>query len=225
MGVLVGWLRRWFPILYGLGFALVLIVLVVKMHTLTNELWLVALHPLEQNALNINVPRVFWHSLAMVVAMAILGKLIERVDAKFRPVRLIASNLNFRPLLHPWMRYPFAALLLYNLPILAMLEEFIFRHGGLGPHPVQSWQDVLVSSLLFGLFHGVMSWNLRGGILQTAMGFWFSYVYLSSGASEPLVYASFHHFMLDLLVFTPGVIQLCFFSRHLTRSENPNPAL
>ena len=100
-----------------------------------------------------------------------------------------------------------------DLPMLAMLEEFIFRAGGLGPHPIATWRDVVVSSLVFGLFHAVMSWNLRGGILQTAMGFWFSYLYLSSGSADPLMYASFAHFLLDLLVFTPAVLELCLYRK------------
>ncbi len=225
MHALTRCVRRWFPSLYGCAFAAVLMYLAVSAHVLTNEFWYMAFHPAEAAIVDIPIGRLFWYSAGMLVVMAILGKLIEQVDGKFRPVRLVSSNLNFRPLLHPWLKYPFAALLLYNLPILAMLEEFIFRHGGLGPHPVRTWRDVVVSSLLFGFFHAIMSWNLRGGILQTAMGFWFSYLYLSSATSDPLIYASFAHFMLDLLVFTPAVVELCFFPpESLTHTTSVPPA-
>jgi membrane protease YdiL (CAAX protease family) len=221
----MAFVRRWFAILYGIGFASVLVMLVVYARHINNEMWSALWSSRFAEELSLPVGTIALESLGMVVVLVILGKLIEHVDPRFRPRSLIASNLNFRPLLHRWMRYPFALLFLYNLPVLAMVEEFIFRQGGMGPHPIVSWQDVLVSSLAFGLFHALMSWNLRGGILQMVLGFWFCYQYLTCGRCDPLVHASFSHFMVDLLVFTPGVLQLCLMPRVLNDIKEPSPAL
>jgi hypothetical protein len=82
--------------------------------------------------------------------------LLRRIDRKFDPNRIVHANVNFRLLLHRYWRWPFIVLLVWNLPVLATLEEFIFRHG-MSRWPTVTWQDVMLRSVGFGAFHALMS--------------------------------------------------------------------
>ena len=125
-----------------------------------------------------------------------------RVDPKFDR-RIVRGNVNFRPLYDRFWRWPFMALVLWNLPLLATLEEFIFRHGGIVfAGPVVTSTDVLARSLAFGAFHGLMTWNWRGGVMQVTLGFWFSYQYLAA-LTDKLAAASTAHFLVDLCIVAP----------------------
>jgi len=152
------------------------------------------------------VPMMVIQSAGVVFVLGILMKLLERIDPNFKPRELVQANWNFYPLTRAWWRWPFAMLLLWSLPVLAQLEELIFRHG-MGLYPTVTVADVVVRSVLFGLFHSLVSWNYRGGIVQMLLGFWFSYQYLMY-PFDPLFYAGFSHFLVDLFAFTPGVLAL-----------------
>jgi hypothetical protein len=188
--------------LYGLLFFLMLVYLSFYGRLFNDEFWYAATHPLRPG-IDLPVGELFASAALVFIAVVILAQLIKRVDVRFVP-ELATQNLNLRPLFHPVFRYPFAALLVWNLPILASLEEFIFRDG-LHMYPTATWWDVVWRSLVFGMFHGFAAWNWRGGIVQAVLGFWFSYQYLLPGA-DPLLRASYAHFLVDALFVVPAVL-------------------
>lgn len=196
-------LQRWLPVLYGTAFTAVLAYLTLSASYINREAW----EALISRSLwdwQSPLPAMLAQAVGIVALMAVLSGLVARVDRKFRPRDIVLANLNFHFLFRRWLRWPFAALLLWNLPVLAMLEEFIFRHG-LGQWPTHGAGDVLVRSVGFGLVHTVASLNLRGGITQAVLGFWFSYQYLG-GSGDPLAHASTAHFLVDFVALTPVIV-------------------
>lgn len=193
--------RRWFPAVYGAGFMAVLAYLTFAASFINRELWaeLWSYRTAGQRLMGTDPLRAF----GVVAAVVALALLLKRVDPKFKPQELVAANVNFRPLFWRFWRWPFALLLLWNLPVLAMAEEFIFRHG-FGQWPLLDWHGVLLRSIAFGLFHALVTWNLRGGIVQAVLAFWFSAEYLDGGWDR----ASMAHFLVDLFAFAPALAQL-----------------
>lgn len=201
--VLVTWLRRWFAVLYGAAFMAVLLYASVVAASINEEAWLTLVQR-GSWGWHSAFPALAAQALGIAALMGVLANLIQRVDRNFDARRLVRANINFRPLYHRFWRWPFMVLALWNLPVLAMLEEFIFRHGGLVFNgPIGTDTDVLVRTLAFGAFHGLITWNWRGGIMQATLGFWFSYQYLAAPEAERLAVASMAHFLVDLCVVLP----------------------
>jgi hypothetical protein len=195
-------LRGWLPVLYGASFTLVLLYLTYAASFINREMWS-AVASRELWDRTSPLPFALAQAVGIVALTVVLSRLIARVDRGFQIRAIVQANLNFRPLFHPWVRWPFAALLLWNLPVLAMLEEFIFRHG-LGQWPINGAADVAMRSILFGLAHVAASGNLRGGIVQAVLAFWFSYQYLIG--VDAWHHASMAHFLVDAVALTPVVI-------------------
>ena len=205
--------------LYGLLFFSMLGYLTYYGRGFNVEFWRAVAHPLNAG-IDLPVGALFISALPVFFGVIILTQLIKRVDPYFVP-ELATRNLNLRPLFHPFLRYPFAALLVWNLPILATLEEFIFRDG-LHVFPTVTWWDVVWRSVLFGVFHGLASWNWRGGIVQAVLGFWFSYQYLQP-VTDPLLRASYAHFLIDALFVIPAVLSVLLGGYRLSVSKPVRP--
>jgi hypothetical protein len=141
--------------LYGLGFMSALAYLMVAAHSINTEQWLLVVRPVSWG-LHATLPATFLQAFGIVALLGVLSALLRRIDRKFDPNRIVHANVNFRLLLHRYWRWPFIVLLVWNLPVLATLEEFIFRHG-MSRWPTVTWQDVMLRSVGFGAFHALMS--------------------------------------------------------------------
>ena len=201
---MIRWIKAWFPLLYGIGFTGLLLFLGIYLAPFNVEVWAQLVGP--SRGAKVDVPMMVIQSALVVFALGVLVKLLERIDPKFKPRQIVRANCNLYPLTRRWWRWPFALLLMWSLPVLAQLEELIFRHG-FGIYPTETMTDIVVRSIGFGLFHALASWNYRGGIVQALLGFWFSYQYLINPV-DPVFHAGFAHFLVDLFAFTPGVLAL-----------------
>lgn len=82
-------------------------------------------------------------------------------------------------------------LMMLNLPIIATLEEFIFREG------TADWSDAVWRSTLFGLAHFATNLPVGAAFSIGLVGMWFSHWYLMGG----LDLSSSAHFSYILLIF------------------------
>jgi membrane protease YdiL (CAAX protease family) len=74
------------------------------------------------------------------------------------------------------------ALIIANLPILAYLEELLFRNG------TQSWEEGLWRSVAFGLYHYVVGLPFAAIIVTTIAGLALTLVYFVGGFDETVRY-------------------------------------
>lgn len=217
---IIAWLRRWWAVFYGASFMAVLAYTSVVAVSINEEAWM-TLFRRSSWRWESTYPAVFLQAMGVVALMGVLSHLLQRVDRNFDARGLVRANVNFRPLYHRVWRWPFMVLMLWNLPLLAMLEEFIFRHGGLGwSGPIETSADVLIRTLAFGAFHGLMTWNWRGGIMQSTLGFWFSYEYLAA-LTDKLGAASTAHFLVDLLILAPVFLAVALNGKKTLEPKTP----
>lgn len=120
-------------------------------------------------------------SLPVIVATFVAAKFLMGAHRVFvwKPSDLLPWKLN-ESLLVLALRTRFigpvvAALLLMNLPTIAMLEEYLFRQGTAG------WQGAIWRSLAFGLAHLTMNVPLGASLAVGGTGLWFSYWYFRGG--------------------------------------------
>jgi len=71
-------------------------------------------------------------------------------------------------------------LLYFNLPVLAWVEEQVFRHDMI-MHGTSGIYDALWRSALFGVLHVVAGAKLKTAFPLTIGGLWFSWQYLYGG--------------------------------------------
>ena len=116
-------------------------------------------------------------------------------------VRLgIESDKALRELLTPETRGEWALLLLVVLPVVAGVEEFLFRGALVGAlaagFPVSPWVLAVLSSVAFGLGHGLQG---PGGVLVTGvLGFALAAAFVLTGNLWVVVVA---HYLVNTLEF------------------------
>ncbi|MCW5937187.1 MAG: hypothetical protein KIT11_07770 [Fimbriimonadaceae bacterium] len=125
-----------------------------------------------------------WVTLAAILATGILLVTALPQVMGFSWLQLLATpeeapsagqNLALGGLRIPWFAWVFWALLMVNVPRLAMNEEIAFRKGHRGCRAV-IWQ-----SLKFGLAHCLVGIPLGFGFALTLGGLWFAANYLRGG--------------------------------------------
>ncbi len=131
-----------------------------------------------------------------VLNWSILNVLVPRGDSA-----RIGTNLYLLPLNLPWIGWIFMALLVFNIPLLAYIEEDIFRRG------TETTWDVIRRSLKFGFVHCLIGLPLCAGLMLSLMGFWYTYHYFKGGTVRAAMYHALHNLwvmftllMLKLLV-------------------------
>jgi membrane protease YdiL (CAAX protease family) len=87
----------------------------------------------------------------------------------------LQTNVMFEPLFYLkkysiFLAIPFYLLLLLIIPILAYWEEEMFRGH-------ESWYGRIVSSVLFGLFHLTVNYNLLSIFALMISGYFYTYLY------------------------------------------------
>jgi hypothetical protein len=136
-------------------------------------------------------------SVVVILFMNVPNSLMNRLGNRVLEWRLFPRNINFIPLDYLILQVPFVVLLYFNLPMLAFLEEYVFRDG-FGKYPIQSWEDVFWRSVLFGLVHLISGCRIRECLAIIVGGMWFGYQYLLGG-----LYAStLAHFTCNALELT-----------------------
>lgn len=124
--------------------------------------------------------------------------------------RLFRRNINFVPMDYWFLRVPFLVLLYLNLPVLAWIEEFIFREG-FGTWPQRTLVQSLWRSLTFGFAHMLGGVTVGSCLALTVGGLWFSLLYWYGG----LPLATLGHLVCNLIGLT---LMLVYWVR---TGENP----
>jgi hypothetical protein len=113
------------------------------------------------------------------------------------------SNVNMIGLQYAWFAPVFALLLIVALPLLANLEEEMFRVGTKGI------KSALKRSLIFGLVHMIAGVSLGYALALTIPGLWFTYQYKKGGLARSSAYHLAWNLtlvsLLLLLLFTSGM--------------------
>jgi len=112
----------------------------------------------------------------------------------------VGADESLRELLAPETRGEWALLLLVVLPVVAGVEELLFRGALVGAlaagFPVSPWLLAVLSSVAFGLGHGLQG---PGGILVTgALGFVLATAFIITGSLWVVVVA---HYLVNALEF------------------------
>lgn len=144
-----------------------------------------------------NIALVTAEAAGMLILIRILVHLTQRFDRGWLAWKLFKKNIQFLPLEHSFLRYPFIVVFLLNMPFIAGVEEFLFRHG-LGLWPTITVFDIAWRSLAFGLVHCISGNSVRMGLILSLFGFWLSHQYLAGG----LALATLSHCIFDFLLFT-----------------------
>jgi hypothetical protein len=153
----------------------------------------------------------YYVGLAVVLAAVIysINELLHSRGSKvfeWRPFR----NLNFVPVDYKLLRVPFFLLLYFNLPILAWIEEYIFRDG-FSFYPTQNWFDAVLRSIVFGFAHIIGGVRLRVAFPLTLAGLWFSFQYLNYGLDGAVL----SHFVYNFIALS---FMLCYW---IITKKNP----
>jgi len=149
---------------------------------------------------------------AVLLAFALTQMLMRKRVFRWRPSDLFirrsgngaAAQVNGSLLLVA-MRAPLVgiatmALLVFDLPTIAMLEEFIFRQG------TTDWKSMLLRSALFGLAHFGTDLPLGSAVSISVVGLWFSHWYFLGGIGL----SGQAHFSYLLIIFSLAVPALLY---------------
>lgn len=133
---------------------------------------------------------------------------MERIDAwqhrsqnRIIRWRLFRRNINFVPMDYWFLRVPFLVLLYLNLPVLAWIEEFIFRDG-FGTYPQRTIGAALWRSVTFGYAHMLGGCTLGACLALSVGGLWFSLLYAYGG----LQLATIGHLVCNLIGLTAMLV-------------------
>lgn len=119
-------------------------------------------------------------SMLLVPWLDALDERIRRLGWSWTEWSLFSRNINFVPMDYSFCRVPFLVLLYFNLPVLAWVEEMMFRHNWF-IHPTSGLVDALWRSALFGVLHVAAGTKVRSALPLTIGGLWFSWHYLYGG--------------------------------------------
>jgi hypothetical protein len=95
----------------------------------------------------------------------------------------------------PFFGVFFCALLLVNMPGLALSEEESFRRG------TKSWLDAVPRSIAFGMMHCLVGVPVSVGIALTLAGLWFTFEYFKGGVERSgRVHACYNMMLVVMLM-------------------------
>ena len=111
----------------------------------------------------------------------------------------VQANFTLLPLKNRWLWAPYALLLAICMPLLAFIEEAIFRNGTTG------WvRGLLWGAIAFGIFHLLSLVSVRMVIYLTLLGAALVAVYMQDG----LLAAFVVHAVYNLLVLALLIVEL-----------------
>lgn len=147
----------------------------------------------------------------MFLAFMLTRKLLQYRFLRWRPANLFIKTRSETTgaavggsLMVSAMRVRFIGIvvtimMLMNLPVIATLEEFIFREGTTG------WLDAVWRSALFGLAHFATNLPAGAALSIGLVGMWFSHWYLIGGI-ELSSAAHFSYILLILGLASPQIL-------------------
>ena len=92
------------------------------------------------------------------------------------------TNLLFLPIRVKWFGEFFLILLFMNIPMIAYMEEYIFRSG------TEDWTDGWIRSILFGLVHCIAGTPVCAAFLLPFVGLWLTHHYFRGGTKRSTLY-------------------------------------
>ncbi len=130
--------------------------------------------------------------LGLYVGNELAARLADRVG--------VAHAERLRELLAPRSRSGWVVLLVGVLPVIAFVEELLFRGALIGAvaagYPVPIWGLAVLSSIAFGLGHGLQG---PGGVVVTGtLGFVLAAAFILTGSLTTVVVA---HYLINVLEF------------------------
>jgi hypothetical protein len=121
------------------------------------------------------------------------------------------TNIQFLPAKIKYFGLLFVVILGINLPLLAQLEEQLFRQG------TRSWSHGVVLSLFFGLVHCLVGVSLGIGLAQSIVGLWLTHQYFVGG----IELATAHHTTYNLILVS--ILFVLLLLMHIAGSFDDNP--
>lgn len=109
------------------------------------------------------------------------------------------QNLLVAGLRIPFFVWVFLALLMLNVPRLALNEEYLFREG------VHGRVKVGLYSVMFGLAHCLVGVPVSIGLALTIAGLWFAYQYRLGGVERAAAYHAIHNWII-LTLFAVAIL-------------------
>ncbi|MFC1703040.1 hypothetical protein ACFLZO_01090 [Patescibacteria group bacterium] len=147
----------------------------------------------------------------MFLAFMLTRKLLQYPIFRWRPANLfiktksvttgaaVGGSLMVNAMKARFVGILVTIMMLLNLPIIATLEEFIFREG------TADWTDAVWRSALFGLAHFATNLPLGAALSIGLVGMWFSHWYLLGGIELSSV-AHFSYILLILGLVSPQIL-------------------
>lgn len=134
---------------------------------------------------------------AFMIVMERIDAWQHRSQSRVLRWRIFRRNINFVPMDYWFLRVPFLVLLYLNLPVLACIEEFIFRDGW-GAFPQRTLWQAIWRSVAFGYAHMLGGSTVGSCLAATLGGLWFSLLYAYGG----LPLATLGHLVCNLIGLT-----------------------
>jgi hypothetical protein len=102
---------------------------------------------------------------------------------------------------YPLLRVPFLVLLYFNLPVLAWIEEMVFRDAWV-IHPTSGFLDATWRSIAFGALHVVGGAKVASVLPLSLAGMWLSWHYLHGGVEmATIAHLSFNATSLTIMLY------------------------
>lgn len=149
--------------------------------------------------------------LVMFLAFMLTRKLLQYRFFRWRPMNLfikakadttgaaVGGSLMVSAMRVRFVGVVVTILMVLNLPIIATLEEFIFREG------TADWSDAVWRSVLFGFAHLATNLPVAAALAVAMVGLWFSHWYMMGGI-ELSSSAHFSYILLILGLASPQIL-------------------
>lgn len=143
-------------------------------------------------------------SLAVLVVVGLLGVVLAEVCEPLQwswlkycaapEAEESGSNVNLSPMKLPLIGPAFIVLVALNIPVLARIEEHMFRDGTLG------WYDGIPISIFFGLIHCLVGVPIAAGLALGVAGLWFQHQYLVGGVERSTLFHASHNLIIMSII-------------------------
>jgi len=131
-----------------------------------------------------------------------LNELLKALPWPWLRWSVFSRNINFIPIDYPALRVPFLVLLYFNLPVLAWIEEMMFRHNWL-IHPTSGFLDALWRSVVFGALHVLGGAKVASVLPLSLAGMWLSWHYMHGGVQmATIAHLAFNATSLTLMLYS-----------------------
>lgn len=136
--------------------------------------------------------------IGMGIGVGLFG--LNEAFKRLMPADQLVYSEQLRGLLAPESRLMWGGLIIGVLPVVAVVEEVLFRGALIGAFAigfgVSPWALAIVSSIIFGIGHGIQG---RGGIIATGvLGWILAVVFIVTGSLTVVIVA---HYLVNVMEF------------------------